>query len=161
MKSFTLIELLIVTTIILVFGGLSLSYYNNFTQEQTLKKEVQKLVDIFELAKKKASSGDLSGLTCDGGFNGYQVNVTNSGYSLLLKCGGASVSPAVFSYSFPSSSNISIISGTGDYDFRELNLTSTSETRTIQIKNSNISKCLEITIYSSGIITLSDNFISC
>jgi type II secretory pathway pseudopilin PulG len=160
MRSFTLIELLITTAIIFVFSGLSLAYYNNFTQQQTLKKEAQKLVNIFELAKKKASAGDLSGLTCDGGFNGYQVNVTNSSYSLLLRCGGTSVSPAVFSYSFPN--NISITSGSGDYYFRELNLKiELPANPIIIIKNSNISKCLDITISSSGIITLSDNFISC
>ena len=160
-KSFTLIELLVTTTIILIFGGLSLAYYNNFTQERNLRNEALKLVNILELAKKKASSGDLSGLTCNGGFNGYRVNLTSSGYSLWLRCGGNSVSPAVFSYIFPSPSNISITGEIGNYDFRELNLTSTSETRTIQIKNSNISKCLTITISSAGIITLSDNFISC
>jgi prepilin-type N-terminal cleavage/methylation domain len=162
MKSFTLIELLIVTTIILVFGGLSLSYYNNFTQQQTLKKEAQKLVNIFELAKKKASSGDLSGLTCNGGFNGYRVNLTNSSYSLWLRCGNTSVSPAVFSYSFPN--NISITNGSGDYYFSELSLKiqiPSNPTTTITIKNSNISRCLTITISSSGVITLSDNFISC
>jgi len=159
MRSFTLIELLVTTTIILIFGGLSLAYYNNFTQERNLRNEALKLVNTLELSKKKASSGDLSGLTCNGGFNGYRVNLTSSGYSLWLRCGNTSVSPAVFSYSFPSSSNISIISGTGDYDFRELNLNSTSGT--IRIKNLNISKCLDITISSVGIITLSDNFISC
>jgi len=159
MRSFTLIELLVTTTIILIFGGLSLAYYNNFTQEKSLKNEALKLVNTLEIAKKKANSGDLSGRTCDGGFNGYQVNVTSSGYSLSLRCGGASISPAVFSYSFPSSSNISISGGTGNYDFRELNLNSTSGT--IRIKNLNISKCLDITISSAGIITLSENFISC
>ena len=158
-KSFTLIELLVTTTIILIFGGLSLAYYNNFTQEKNLKSEALKLVNILEIAKKKANSGDLSGLTCNGGFNAYQVNVTSSGYSLWLRCGGNSVSPAVFSYGFPSSNNISIISGTGNYNFRELNLTSTAGT--IQIRNSNIGKCLTITISSSGVITLFDNFISC
>lgn len=158
-KSFTLIELLVVTTIILVFSGLSLAYYNNFTQEKILKNEGLKLVNTLEIAKKKANSGDLSGKTCNSGFNGYQVSVTNSGYSLWLRCGGNLVSPAVFSYSFLPSSNIFIRSGTGNYNFRELNLTSTSGT--IQIKNSNIAKCLNITIYSSGVITISDNFISC
>jgi hypothetical protein len=138
-----------------------LAYYNNFTQERNLRNEALKLANTLELAKKKASSGDLSGLTCNGGFNGYRVNLTSSGYSLWLRCGGNSVSPAVFSYNFPSSNNISITGGIGNYDFRELNLTSNSEIKTIQIKNSNISKCLTITISSAGIITLSDNFISC
>jgi len=161
-KSFTLIELLVTTTIILIFGGLSLAYYNNFTQEKSLKNEALKLVNTLELAKKKASSGDLSGLTCNGGFNGYQVNVTSSGYSLWLRCGGNSVSPAVFSYSFPN--NISITNGSGDYYFSELSLKiqiPSNPTTTITIKNSNISRCLTITISSSGVITLFDNFISC
>jgi len=158
-KGFTLIEIIITTSIILLLSGLSLTLTYNFNQEKILRNEALKLVNILEIAKKKANSGDLSGLTCNGGFNGYQVNVTSSGYSLWLRCGGNSVSSAVFSYNFPSSNNISIISGTGNYNFRELNLTSTAGT--IQIRNSNIGKCLTITISSSGVITLSDNFISC
>jgi len=149
----------VVTTITLVFGGLSLAYYNTFNQEQNLKNEAKKLVSAFELAKKKATSGDLSGLTCNGGFNGYRVNISSGGYSLSLRCGGVSVSPAVFSYSFPSGSNISIVSGIGSYNFREINISSTAGT--IRVKNSSIAKCIDITISSAGIITISDNFISC
>jgi len=157
MKAFTLIELLAVTTIILIFSGLSLAYYNNFNQEKALKSEAGKLVDIFELAKKKAKSGDLSGRACNGGFNGYEINLTNSGYDLYLRCGGVRVSSSLFSYTFPS--GIVISTGSGSYFFRELTTYSTSGT--IQIKNSAISKCLIITISPSGTISLSDNFISC
>lgn len=159
MKSFTLIELLITTTIILIFGGLSLAYYNNFTHERILKQEALKLFNTFELAKKKANSGDLSGKTCSGGFDGYRMEVLSSGYKLWLRCGGVNVSPAILSYNFVLSNNISISSGAGNYDFHELNMISTSGT--IQIKNSAISKCLNITIYPSGVITLSYNFENC
>ena len=45
MKSFTLIELLVTTTIVLIFGGLSLVYYNNFTQEKILIDETIKILN--------------------------------------------------------------------------------------------------------------------
>jgi len=161
-KGFTLIEIIITISIILLLSGLSLTLTYNFNQEKILRNEALKLVNILEIAKKKANSGDLSGLNCNGGFNGYQVNVTSSGYSLWLRCGGNSVSPAVFSYSFPN--NISITNGSGDYYFSELSLKiqiPSNPTTTINIKNSNISRCLTVTISSSGVITLFDSFISC
>jgi len=158
MKSFTLIELLITTTIIFVFSTLSLAYYNNFNQYQILKKEARQLVNTLELAKKKAGAGDLSNQVCEDGFNGYQVNITTTGYSLWLVCGGTPGQSAIFSYNFPSN-NISVSSGAGQYNFRELNINSSYGT--IRIKNSAIAKCLDVTISFAGIITLSDNFISC
>mgnify|MGYP001088375985 CR=1 FL=1 len=165
-KGFSLIEIIITVSVLVIFSGLSLTLTQNFSQERKLKSEALKLVNVLEIAKKKAGSGDLSGKECLDSFNGYRVIVNNDGYSLWLRCGGNLVRPAVFSYLFPplgntSARNISVISGEGNYDFRELNLTSTSNPRTIRIKNSVISKCLEITISPAGTINLSNNFTDC
>lgn len=162
--SFTLIELLITTSFILTFGALSLAYYNNFTQEKSLRNEASKLANILEIARKKAVSGDLSGRVCNGGFNSYQVNVTNSSYSLQLRCGGNPVLPLIFSYSFPA--NISIINGANNYYFLKLSgkvetQNNSQNNQIITIKNLSIAKCLDINISSFGIITISNNFSSC
>ena len=59
---FTLIELLIVISVILLFSGLSLAAYNNFNEEKKLEAETRKFVEVLELAKKKVISGDKTGL---------------------------------------------------------------------------------------------------
>ena len=158
-KGFTLIEIIITTSIILLLSGLSLTLTYNFNQEKILRNEALKLVNILEIAKKKANSGDLSGRICNGGFNGYRVIVRVSDYSLWLVCGGVLISPAIFSYNFPSSSKVLITAGTGDYNFRELNRALTPGT--IRVRNPAISKCLNVNISPSGVITLSENFESC
>jgi len=58
-KSFTLIELLIVVTVIGLFSGLSIAYYNNFTNEKKLEAGADQVYNVLELAKKKTSSGDF------------------------------------------------------------------------------------------------------
>jgi prepilin-type N-terminal cleavage/methylation domain-containing protein len=157
-KGFTLIEIIITTSIILLLSGLSLTLTYNFNQEKILRNEALKLVNVLEIAKKKANSGDLSGRICNGGFNGYRVIVRVSDYSLWLVCGGDLISPAIFSYNFPSSIKV-LTDGTGDYNFRELNRALTSGT--IRVRNLAISKCLNVNISPSGVITLSENFESC
>ena len=93
-KSFTLIELLIVVSVIILFSGLSIAYYNNFTNEKKLEAGANKVYDTLELAKKKTSSGDLSGETCDP-FGGYEVksSADRPSYSLYLCCEGSCDTP--------------------------------------------------------------------
>ncbi|MEK7495679.1 MAG: prepilin-type N-terminal cleavage/methylation domain-containing protein, partial [Patescibacteria group bacterium] len=55
-SGFTLIEILVVTTITLIFLGVGLVQYNANTERFKLKNEGKKLVDVLELAKKKALS---------------------------------------------------------------------------------------------------------
>lgn len=62
-KSFTLIEILVVVSIIVLFSGITLAAYNNYTEEKKLEADARKIVDVFELARKKANSADAS--LCD------------------------------------------------------------------------------------------------
>ena len=50
---FTLIELIVVISIILIFLGLSLPRYNDFSSQLKLRNEAKKLIDVLELAKKR------------------------------------------------------------------------------------------------------------
>ena len=52
--SFTLIELLIVISIISILSTVGLAYYNKYGEEVKLKNSANQLADVLELAKKKA-----------------------------------------------------------------------------------------------------------
>lgn len=62
---FTLIELIIVISVLTLFFGFSLAMYNDFNETKKLEAETKKLVEVLELAKKKIISGDKSALSDD------------------------------------------------------------------------------------------------
>ena len=76
---FTLIELLVVISISLISLGLSLPRYNDSASQLKLKNEGKKLVDVLELAKKKALSADLFDKNC-ANFSGYRVTSALGSY---------------------------------------------------------------------------------
>lgn len=163
LNGFTLIEIIIVVAIIILFSGLSLVYYNNFNEQTKLKEEARKLVDVLELAKKKASSGDTP-TSCEGGFNGYRVDVNANSYSLSSCCGGiCNTTSPVTTYNLPTS--LTTYAGTGYIQYSQLNLAiNMTISSPIKIKNSSLSNsanCLEINITSNGIVTNDDQFKSC
>jgi len=148
----------VVTTIILVFSGLSLAYYNNFTQEKKLNQETQKLINTIELAKKKANIGEMENCTS---LCGYQFLVNSSGYSVNICCtcniNGDCVNPIpIINYSFPSNLGINSIDNFTTM-FRPLSPLITPGD--IRLKNKNINKCQKISINQTGIIEIQD--ISC
>src|SRR3990167_11393660 len=87
-KGFSLIELIIVISIIIIFSGFSLAAYNNFNEDRRLDEEASKLVDVFNLAAKKSAAGEIDSVYCTGIFHGYITKLspqTNS-YSLAQCC---------------------------------------------------------------------------
>lgn len=156
LKGFTLVELLVVISISLVFLGLSLPRYNDSASQLKLKSEGKKLVDVLELAKKKTLSADLFDKNC-ASFTGYRITIASGSYSLLFGC--ASVYSTVQSYSL--TTNMTTIIGTGNYNFSPLMINSGFISNTIRLKNSAISKCVNIFISPIGIIELSETLISC
>lgn len=156
-EAFTLIELLVVVTISVIFFGISLAQYNNFTEQAKLKNEARKLIDVIELAKKKALSSDLQDKNCSN-FGGYQLTLDTSDYSLFFCCNSSCVTNTNV-YKF--SKNISITVGIGNLNFpplmKGLNITIPS----IQLKNSMINKCIVISISPIGVIELAGSIISC
>ena len=168
-SAFTLIELLVVVSIMIIFIGSILAQYNTYTEQTKLKNDGKKLLDVLELAKKKASSGDLNKLTCNGGFLGYEVNIQANSYTLNLRCVAAPISQLIAIYSFPNS-NIFALSGIGLFRFKQLTLGLEYKANeaaipvappAIQIKNSVINKCVNITISAIGIVELDEALIGC
>jgi prepilin-type N-terminal cleavage/methylation domain-containing protein len=154
-SSFTLIEILIVLAIIGIISSIGIAKYNTYTQQLVLKNQAKKIVQVIELAKKKSVSGDLYQDCID--FQGYRVIIGSDNLSLLFNCGG--VYSTVQNYSM--TSNISTITGTGNFDFLPLGAGNNLTINSIRIKNSKINQCIDIFISSIGIINITDTLISC
>lgn len=170
-RGFTLIEILISITIIILFSGITLAYYNNFTEDQKLKSESKRLISVLALARKMASAGVISDPTqCDISanyvFNGYKVTFTSdSSYTLQQSCSLCVIindnyvctpvtAPSIHTYSFDQGL---VVKDLPDILFQPLSLGAKSEESIIKLKN-NLNHCIDITvglstIEESGIIT--------
>ncbi len=160
-KAFTLIELIIVVSIITIILGISLAKYNDFTEKKKLDQDADKLVDVLETARKKAMAGDLSGKTCPD-FQGYRVDVSASSSVLNLCCKrGCTTSFQLSTYTLQGTNSVTLpnkniwfvpltgqqLGGAGD--------------QIINIKNKIIKKCMDINISQEGVIEEADSQISC
>ncbi len=87
-KSFTFIEILLVTSIIIILSGTSLAFFSIYRDDRILSKQVQLFSTVLELAKSKASAGDTS--QCANStlahISGYSVQVDSSVLSLIPGC---------------------------------------------------------------------------
>lgn len=156
-SGFALVELLIVLTIIIIFAGLSLAYYRNFDEQKKLEGEAKQLVDVLNLASKKAHASDLSPDPNCSTFLGYRVIITTSStYELQFNCGGSY--STIQEYSLQSGVSF-LIAGTSVL-FKPLSVgTNLTNPVTTTLKNSAINKCREIQINPVG--TVEENSVIC
>ena len=151
-NGFTLIELIVVITIIILLSGLSLAYYNNFTEQQKLDAEVNKIISVLELAKKKASASDLQNVDCQG-FSGYTVSFAASSYSMKLVCTpdcGTSCSRMFLL----SSANLILTSDSPTLTFKPMyaGIEPTAGVN-ITLTANGLNKCKKINVSSNGIVS--------
>lgn len=153
-NGFTLLELTIVVSIILLFSAFSIANYTSFNEEKKLEQEAKKIVDTLNLASKKASSGDSSCID----FRGYQVTFTTLNYTLQSLCAPPGQGPTPtpvqtqtlplgLAITPPSPSTIlfkPLTSGT--------NLSSTA-TITVKLSTTSQNKCISITVSTIGTVT--------
>lgn len=156
-EGFTLIEFLIVVSITLIFLGVSLVQYNTYTEQAKLKNEGKKLVDVLELAKKKALSADLQDKNCTN-FTGYRLTLNTNNYFLIFCCNSI-CSTNTNTYNF--NTNISIFSGAGNLNFPPLMTGANMTINSVQLKNSAINKCVRISISTIGIVELDETLVGC
>src|SRR3989344_8314135 len=83
-NAFALIELMVVLTIASIMVGLGLARYYTYSEQVKLKNDAIKLVEVFELAKKKTTAADLVG-SCSN-FTGYRITTTTNYYGLYFCC---------------------------------------------------------------------------
>lgn len=155
-RSFTLIEIIVTVSIILLLTGLTIPRYNTYTQQLKLKSEMEQIADIIELAKKKAISSELFDLNCNQ-FTGYRVTLNSN--SAVLKFGCANVYQNINTFLFDS--GITIIAGAGDIDFPPLAKNLSVPISYIRLKHTKLNVCQDIYISRIGIITTSTSTIEC
>jgi prepilin-type N-terminal cleavage/methylation domain-containing protein len=153
---FTFIELLVVIAIILMISGISLAYYNTFADDKKLDSETRRLIDVLELAKKKAAAGDDS---CDAlippqNLTGYQVVISSNGYTLQQCCGTSGACSATTTLSTYTIDTTQVtIQNTGTYRFKLLSsgVTPIGIGNTVKVKHS-VGKCMDISVINTGLI---------
>lgn len=131
--------------------------YGSYTQVSKLKQEKDRVVDGLDFAKKKALAPDW--IICAAGLEeAYAFISSASNFSVQECCRDASnnLSSCVtdMSYTFPP--NISRTAGTSPVIFYSVNKGSSGTSNAIRIRNSSISKCLDVSVSTSGAITVSD-----
>lgn len=149
---FTLIETVVVIAIMMFFAGLSMTYFNGYAEEKKLESEEKRIIDVLELAKKKAQVGDTNNYVC-GEFSGYEVVFAGGSYFLKLCC-DLSCGTAYTIQEYKLGSHIAA-NITGDPTIMFLPVTfraNIASTVTVTIKNSRLNKCIPIYIYPSGLI---------
>ena len=154
-KAFTLIEIIIVVAIMILFAGLSIGYYNDFTQQKKLDEETSKMIDVLELAKKKTSSGDSSMCTADPQSSARVVDysvIVNSAttYQLSPNCSVGTPNPI----NYTTNSNIIFPTvfpvPTSSVQFKTLSAGTTPYC--FILKNSSSNKCRYINVEAGGVI---------
>lgn len=141
---FTLLELIIVISIISLLSGSAFVYYNSFSSTKQLETESSSLANTLELARKRANSGDLS-TSCSGDFLGYRVRINSLDYQLKVHCSASD--SLVTNRSFANSvqaDNTAII------DFKPIANTLTASC--IKLSKPGVDRCRCLQIASSGTI---------
>lgn len=165
---FTMIELLVVLAIILTFSGTILAQYNQQAQQLKLKNEAKKLIDVMELAKKKAITSELiptpnvTPPTFCTNFTGYQFILNTSSNYGLRYCCNENCSTVLNNYNFDSKVIITDpVAIPNNLIFTPLMKVFDRAFTSITLKNTVINKCLNITISPIGIIELDETLESC
>lgn len=180
-KSYTLIEIIVVIAIIAIISGIGLAYYNQFTEEKKLEAEVEKFVDVLNLARQKAISGQVDS-ACDlyipnlslvppdppKAFGGYRVRFTDAApisnpseiYQLRICCTNPCFVRSPWNHvrdvsSYRLTSNIKLKWHTSAIaTFIPLyGKMDDNADRTVTFKNITLNKCIQVTINASGIIS--------
>jgi Tfp pilus assembly protein FimT len=146
--SFTLIEILIVSTIVLLLSGVSLAIFSTYRNDKALENQATVLANVLELAKNKADAGDVS--LCSNSdtahVNGYSVSIDPTSINLSPGC---DTIPTPIVYAIPA--NIVYVTPTFSVQFDDKNYQGT--TRKFPIKNNDTNKCKFVQIDETGLIT--------
>ena|SRR3989338_2138095 len=155
-KGFTLIEILVVASAIILFFGISLRYFNDFNELKKLEVETENLAETLRQARKSAASGDKSQFateTCI--LTGYSViySSENNKYSQHAICNGDKL---IGEAALPSEIQLC---QSGTITFKQFGLGAISGS--IKLRSARINKCREIVIDSSGDINISELIQNC
>lgn len=161
-SGYSLIEVIIVITIIVLFTGMGIAGYTRFNDQRIVDAESKKILNLLETARSKAMTKDIDSQdvsACD--FEGYRVIINTTAmartYSLLIKCNGTtslartiSMSESLTVSTTPQNPlSIDFAVATGSVPNCETDCM-------ISINNTNIGRCKLITVKGSGVIEEKD-----
>lgn len=151
-NSFTLIEILIVSSIIVVLSGTSIAIFSTYRSDKVLEGQVNLFTNVLELAKTKAGAGDTS--FCSNSSNahisGYSVTVNSTTIELTPGCDTA---PTPQSYAIATNIEYSPPIFTVRFDARNYQ----GAEETYILKNStDPTRCKFVKIEETGLITNGD-----
>lgn len=152
-KGFSLIETIVVVSIIILFTGIGIAKYNDFSEEKRLDTEVKDFIDFLDAARQKTVQQDVSaGNISPCPFEGYSVKIDASTqkYTLFIQCPIAT--ETTIEHTFPSSIQISP-SGTHWVVYKyPKGFTTNVSNQTFTIKHLTLKKCVDVTITPAGVI---------
>ncbi|MBI2590637.1 MAG: prepilin-type N-terminal cleavage/methylation domain-containing protein [Candidatus Blackburnbacteria bacterium] len=145
-SGYTLLEVLVVLTIIttLFFGGYAA--YREFERRQTLQSFYKEMVVSLSLARQKALSGEKPG-GCSGNLVGYQVSFGASSYSVAAVC---NLPIVVGTYPVPSGI---ALSGFSSFTYKVLGQgTTLASPLSVTLTQSSTGKSINATITREGML---------
>lgn len=149
----TIIELIVVITVISLFFGAGAKLYTDHNNKKMLQAETQKLITTIESSKKRIISGDKSGLDTTCTLSGYTVIIDASSYLTYAQC-PADTQVGV-TYVLPERYSLSATS----IGFKLFGLGSNSACTVITDSENNI--CQTIEVDTAGTVTYSTVQTSC
>lgn len=155
-RGFTLVELLIAITIIVLLFTIGTAAYRSYSRRQVLVETVSTLKADLQLAEQKAASGVRpTGCTNSVVLRGYIVRFTSTGYTVYADCvdpaGWNSTDPEVGQYNFPAT--VAKTAGSSEITFKVLGQGTTSSTDdTVTLNQEVTNQTAVITITKGGSI---------
>jgi prepilin-type N-terminal cleavage/methylation domain-containing protein len=144
-KGFTLIELMVVISIMAILGTLSIAGFKSYNQVQSIQASTSDVISMLSLAKSRAQSQVKPPIDiCNGTLDGYKIEIRTTANTdsigLKSKCGGVeSPRPLMIkilpkNVKFTSSADYFFPVQTGGVDHEgEINLAIGGKTRTVTI----------------------------
>jgi len=155
-NSFTTIEIVVVVGIITFFSIITIPRYNDFQLQTKLKSEAKKFGLVLNLARKNALSSKLINPSCSN-FQGYRVSVSAGSYILKFLCSALETNVQTTYIQ----ENITVSQGIGNIDFSPIEGKSNITVNTVRFRHEKINKCIDVSVSSSGIISVSTDLIDC
>lgn len=147
-KSFTLIEILVTSTIIVVLTGISIAIFTSYKEDRLLINQVALFVRAVELAKSKAAANDTSQCadSTNAYVNGYEIQVDPTAIQINPNCNTAPF--PIIQYIDP---QVAFVTPAFSLSFNSQSYT--GMTTCIPLKNKDNTLCKFIKIDETGLIT--------